>query len=134
MERRDYLMRYFEQLGYVLARLLGLKEDRKYHEAFQLIDEAMKDMLDTTADEWLLVPENKFIDVTSEKLTFDQQKVLSELLYENAELLYVKDEKNKSTEFYKRSRLLFEYINITEKTFSIERMNKINRIAEVLRQ
>lgn len=126
MERRDYLMRYFEQLGFVLARLLGLKEERKFNQAFQLIDEALKDMLDTTIDEWLMIPENTFLSETTEQLTGEQQHVLSELLFEHGEFLYMKGEKETSKKSYTRSLLLFNYLAETEKTFSIERMNKID--------
>lgn len=132
MERRDYLMRYFEQLGFVLARLLGLQDERRFSEAFQLIDEALKDMLNAPIDEWLMIPENTFLPEITERLSTEQQHVLSELLFEHGEFLYLKGEKEMSKKSYNRSLLLFNYLAETEKTFSIERMNKIDQMMKKL--
>jgi hypothetical protein len=58
---------------------------------------------------------------------------LGDLLFIAAELFEQKGEKKKEKALYQQVLMIFNYVNQTEKTFSLERNNKIEKIKNKLR-
>jgi hypothetical protein len=55
-------------------------------------------------------------------------EILAELLYAEATLLYAKNDKADSLAYYKKSLLLFEFVDEAYRTFSAERQGKMEEI------
>ena len=51
---KDFLMRYFNQLGIVLAKILGLKGKGKFEEASQVIKDSLADFGLKIPEEYLI--------------------------------------------------------------------------------
>ena len=109
---KDFLMRQFNQLGVILARILGFKEKGKFEEAETVIDNALTDFGLNELDIYLEIDVDSLVPelVTIHKLTIDQINTLAELLYEKAEIYIEMKKKKRGIELYLRALILFEYI------------------------
>lgn len=134
MERKDYLLRYFELLGLVLARIMGFKQKGQYDEALEVIEDSYKEALnlditdlDNCDPEMLLIEMN-----VNKKFSNDQLKFLAELLYERAELFLLQHKKEMAKMNFRKSLVLFEFIESSEKIFSIGQDEKIKKIRHLI--
>ena len=132
---KDFLMRQFNQLGVVLARILGFKENGKFEEAQQTIDNALTDFGLKELEVYLKIDVKDLVDklVISYKLNVDQIKVLAELLYEKGDICNKSGNSELSKAFLIRALKLYDYLTSAEKVFSFEREEKIKNIRSVLR-
>jgi hypothetical protein len=131
---KDFLMRYFNQLGIVLARLLGYKENGQFEEANQVIDDALLDFGLKVSDYYLSIDKSILITelIETQKLSIDQIKILSELFYEKAQVESEMGNIQSGKEFYDRALNFFYYLTKVDKVYSFEREEKIRRIESIL--
>ena len=133
METKDYLMRYIEQLGIVLAALLGFRRRRDVKGGLEVIDEALKELTRMDSQEINAISEDELITVltTGRNLRLEQVKFITEMLFQEAELYGMADKPDEAMQRYRKSYLLYRYIDETEKTYSqkqIERMQLLETI------
>jgi hypothetical protein len=131
MEHRDYLMKYFQQLSTVLARMIGLKQQGRREEAMEVADEALKELPGITIALVEQIPADKLISVLvyEKKLTSPMLDFLAGVIYEKAFLL---DEPDARKDLLRKCLLVFEYLNEKEKSYSAERQEKMGIIQEEL--
>jgi len=131
---KDFLMRQFNQLGVVLAKILGFKEKGKFEEAQQVIDNTLTDFGLKKLDVYLKIDVKTLVTelIAYHKLNTDQIKALAELFYEKGDIFNELSEINLSQDSYIRALILFDHITKTEKVFSFEREEKINKIKSIL--
>lgn len=135
MIRQDYILRLIEEAGVALAKLLGLRKERKIEESQDLIDRCYsgyfnfdtaflngvnsKDLLN-----WLL---------NEKELQEPQLKVLSDLLVEEAEVFLLIHDTEKAEDRLIKALLILEYLNqANTNVFSFERVRKMNEIQRKL--
>jgi hypothetical protein len=82
--RDDYLLRIIQQMGAVLARMLGLKNGGQVHEALQTLDDAEGELLGPMAE---VVP--RVDSATAAHMLGEPQRIAAwaRLLHERAALL-----------------------------------------------
>jgi hypothetical protein len=82
--RDDYLLRIIQQMGAVLARMLGLKNGGQVHEALQTLDDAEGELLGPQAE---VVP--RVDSATAAHILGEPQRIAAwaRLLHERAALL-----------------------------------------------
>jgi hypothetical protein len=131
---KDYLLRYFNQLGVVLAKILGLKEMGKYEEAEEVIEQALTDSGLRRSDFYLAIDESCLIAELLEldTLNNDQINTLAELLFEKGEISRTLSNLDNSRKSYSKALVLFNYLTENEKVFSFDREQKIKKIKSIL--
>jgi hypothetical protein len=136
MLRKDYIIRLTEEFGKFIGIVFSLKNQDKWEELDKLINESAKKFtnieivfVESLPDENL--PERLFKEYG---LTIDNIKMLADLLYEKG-LNYSKlDEEIKSLNAYKKSMLLFRYVNdkSLDSDFSLDMHYKMKTLEQLL--
>lgn len=127
---KDFLMRYFNQLGVVIAKLLGLKEQGKFHEANQVIENSLLDFGLKMPEVYLNIDHVELLSKlkTTNELNDGQIKILAELLFQKGEVERSQSNSEVDKQYYSRALILLEYLTDTEKVYSFERGQRIDWI------
>ncbi|MES2395577.1 MAG: hypothetical protein V4549_06225 [Bacteroidota bacterium] len=139
MIQRDFIKRQLEELGRaigkVISDILKLKELGKVDEGIVIAQETLKSTFDLDIENLLSLPLDCFVEtlIKEKKYSSVHLNYLGDVLFIAAELFEQKGEKKKSKELNQRILIIFNYIDQTEKTFSLERNNKIEKIKNNLR-
>lgn len=134
MSAEDYLTRYFQQLGKVLAAIMGFRENSKYQQAIDEINQVL--------DTWFDLPENKISQLNAVAF-FDEVMKLHHSEFEKirsiAELLYQKsitnlEMKNKGEAILnaQKALLLFREFDRTSGAYSIEIQQRIAELDQMI--
>lgn len=134
MERKDYLMRYIEQLGKVLANLLGFREKGDSKGGLEAIDVALREMVDLDSAGINAIREVRLVDeLTSIRgLQPEQVGVVAELLFREAEFMEMEGHREDALARFRKSRLLLLHLDRTEGVYSMDRMERIQEIEQRL--
>ena len=129
MEQRDYLMKQVEMLGIVLgkllAKLLGMKNTN--------------DILETanqTFTEEINLNINDLCSINIEAL-LKNEKINNANLEKIADVLYfilTNSDTKEKTLLTKKCLEIYEYLDISEKTYSLERQQKIDKLQKEIEQ
>ena len=130
MYQKDYILRMIEMLGELLRAIFGMIKKGRFDEAEESIGEAYLTMLRKDSSFFQNIPAEKLTATLIEdhNYTHSHLEILAELLYAEAELLTAKNKKEESRSFYTKSLLLFEFIDEAYRTYSEERLKKIEVI------
>lgn len=138
MEQRDWLQRQIDQLGIFLDSLIaGLHELRSRKKAFDATEityRALKDEIGLDLDEIIgLDPEEVIPWLLNRKFNNNSLNHLADILMFIADDTRLREtEVAGSRRYYEKSLIIFEYLNKTDSTFSLERSSKIERIITLL--
>ncbi len=133
MSRKDYMMRYFEQLGIVLGALLGFKVKGRYDDALDLIRTTLNELPDFYYALVDLPPHELFEKVTGDGSgSPDKTEMIATLLYEEAEFLNLSGASEKAADRYEKALRLLEHIHTTSAVYSMERSSRIARCRMIL--
>jgi hypothetical protein len=132
MYQKDYILRMIEMLGDLLAAIFGLVRKGDYTQASGKLDRIYYDMLKEDAAFFRKIPKD---DLTHKLLdehnyTNGHLEILAGLFNADAELELAKGNRELSLDFSEKSLLLYEFIDIQEKTLSLDRLDKMNSIRE----
>ncbi|MDX2247211.1 MAG: hypothetical protein SF052_10565 [Bacteroidia bacterium] len=136
MLRRDYFLKMIEEAGYVLARLLGLRQEGRYQEALELVNDIYKDLFPFDPD---LVHHTKPEDLpdllrNEYNLTEEHLAILADLLRAEADLWYDRGVWEKATLCLQRSLALIQYLDDAHpEEYSFDRIQKLAEITEKLK-
>jgi hypothetical protein len=134
MEQRDYLMRQIEQLGQVLARmlarLLNIKEATPGGLTIEEIKRIYGDELDLTLDLILETHVENLVDVLTMRIKFMDHHLenMAEILTETADLYETLGEPETSGDLLGKSIRIYEHMQETSGTYSLERALKISEL------
>ena len=131
---KDFIMRYFNQLGIVLAKILGLKSKGKFEEANQVIEDSLADFGLMIPEEYLSMDDSIFIvEITGTLgLNKDQIRALSELLFEKGDIERLSGKEDSARNYLSKTLILLDYLTGIEKVFSFEREDRIKWINSYL--
>ena len=120
---KDFLMRYLNQLGVVIAKLLGLREQGKFQEANQVIENSLLDFGLKMPEVYLNIDQAELLSklTTRDDLNDGQKKVLAELLFQKGEVERELSNYEVDKKYYSRALVLLEYLTDNEKVYSFER-------------
>jgi hypothetical protein len=132
MYQKDYILRMIEMLGTLIAGILGLVKKGDYKQATEQLEKIYYDMLKEDAVFFRAIPEEELTHKLLDKhnYTNGHLEILAELFNAEAELALAQGNKSGSLEYSKKSLILFEFIDVEEKTYSQERINKMAAIRE----
>jgi hypothetical protein len=130
MYQKDYILRMIEMLGDLIAAILGLIKKGDYNQASERLGNIYYDMLKEDASFFRAIPED---DLTHKLLqdhnyTNGHLEILAELFNAEAELELAQGNRAGSLEYSRKSLLLFEFIDVEQKTYTQERINKMATI------
>lgn len=136
MKQDDYFLNQIDILGRVLGKVLAdifhLKKQGQVMDGIETISQALKAELDFDLSELLAIPNENWIEIllSSEKIKLEHLEKLAEIMYE---LGFGLKEKNilEMNQYLEKSYLLFEYLNKHSNVYSIERMNKMEKIKSI---
>jgi hypothetical protein len=132
MYQKDYILRMVEMLGDLLAAIFGLIRKGDYRQASENLERIYNDMLKDDAAFFRSIPKE---DLTHELLerhnyTNGHLEILAELFNAEAELAGAQGNLQDCLEYSEKSLLLFEFIDLQQKTLSLERLDKMTAIRE----
>jgi|GEM_PF-369714 len=132
MYQKDYILRMIEMLGDLLAAIFGLIKKGDYHKAGENLDRIYYDMLKEDAAFFRSIPKE---DLTRKLLeehnyTNGHLEILAELFNTEAELAGAKGDSHECLEYSEKSLLLFEFVDLQQKTLSMERLDKMSSIRD----
>jgi hypothetical protein len=139
MEQRDYLMRQVEQLGEVLAvmigRLLGIKQKGDADLGLEELRQTYKSELDLDVEELINIPKEEIIEnfLKKNKLMVHHLEKIAELLQVTGENLISYDRVNDGNNVLEKSLYILEYLQTTSKAYSMNREMKIEFLKQMLK-
>lgn len=137
MYQKDYLLRMIATLMKFLGEVLGLIKKGDLKKASDQLEAGYNIFLREDSSFFRNIPEEKLIqDLLQEhNYTNGHLEILAELFNAEAELDMAKGEKSDSLEFSRKALILFEFVDNEQKTYSAERLDKMealrNRIEEL---
>jgi hypothetical protein len=140
MLKRDFLLKQMEEfarvMNKIISEILRLKNEGKTDEAYALAKDSLIEKFELDMENILALTIDDFRKVVVENTTSNpvQLNYLAELLYTTAELLKEKEEHHKADDLFRKSLMLYEYLNKTERTYSPERQEKIANITRQIQK
>ena len=132
MYQKDYILRMIEMLGDLIAGILGLARKGDFNKAAEKLERVYYDMMKEDAAFFRSIPKE---DLTRKLLeehnyTIGHLEILAELFNAEAEIQIARGNEAGSLEYSEKSLALFEFIDIRQKTLSLERIEKMNSIRQ----
>jgi hypothetical protein len=138
MYQKDYILRMIEMLGELIRAVLGLIVKGNFQEAEEKLNEAYLTFLRKDASFFHLIPFEKLTStlLTEHNYTNGHLEILAELFHAEARLQDAKGNTSESLAMYEKSLALFSFANDNFRTYSEERIQKMekirNRISEIM--
>ncbi len=134
MEQRDFILKQIEQLGEVLAILMGFKQADKPDDGLKYVEYVWDNMLDAT---FMMLRENPvdqyYTMLTNQnRLSLEELKIAAELLYYEGELHGMKNNMIKARIAYYRALKLYEYLLKNDTLYDMSIAAKVERIKSFL--
>ncbi|GET21777.1 hypothetical protein [Prolixibacter denitrificans] len=127
IQRKDFLVRQFEELGRVIAALLGFREKGESERALDYATDSLKGMLDNDPDYYLSFSDDDFRKNLQElwKPGIAGMEILSEMLYQ---LGWIYDDLGKpdvASNCFRKVKITWEVLEEDQGTFNMERNMKL---------
>lgn len=122
MFRKGFIESQIEELGRLMAKILAALTGRNYDDSKKLIEEKLAES-GIRFDELLGLDERELVLVVSAMPAFSPENIEA-----FADVIASLAEKASDAQLYRKSLALYEFVNTSERTFSIERNAKIDRI------
>ncbi|MFZ2286287.1 MAG: hypothetical protein WAV93_04815 [Bacteroidales bacterium] len=132
MYQKDYILRMIEMLGDIIAAILGLARKGDFNKANEKLERVYYDMLKEDAAFFRLIPKEELTRKLLEEhnYTYGHLEILAELFNAGAEIQMAQGNRSGSLENSEKSLLLFEFIDLRQKTLSLPRLDKMSAIRE----
>ena len=130
MYQKDYILRMSEMVAKLIAGILGKIINKDFSSASEELGNIYFDILKEDASFFSSIPENELTNklLQEHNYTNDHLAVLAELFNAEAELVLAQGDNQASLIYSKKALLLFEFIDREQKTYSTERINKMDSI------
>lgn len=131
---RDILVRETQLFAAVIAKLLGFKKSAELFIAEKYVQDKILEYLKVDPYVLLDMKDEEFEKLLiSDNYNTNEKYLLSELLYEYADMNTADDMPETILSAYKKALATFEYLEKTEETYSLERADKIKIIRKKLK-
>lgn len=130
MYQKDYILRMIEMLGDFLRAIFGLINKGNYKQAAQEINEVYLNLLRSDAAFFRNIPADELTSTLIGEHHFmnEHLEVLAELFYAEAVIAEARNQEPESLDYYKKSLLLYEFIDNAYNIFSFDRQSRMNLI------
>jgi hypothetical protein len=136
MYEKDYILRMIEMLGDLLRAIFGMITRGDLQQASRNLNEAFYTMLRKDAEFFHRIPPGEMTRTLIEdhNYTNNHLLILAELLYAEGELEFTLGNKSGSKMCYRKSLLLFEFVFQAERTYSKDRLDRMEEIRKKLEE
>ena len=137
-ERKDYLKKQIDQLGRVLGKmlvdLLGLKQQGQVSEGLKMVDETMQRVLSLNLISLVAVNPKVLVGWLQKEHQFKPEHLepMADVLYEAAEGYLLQKDPNTARALWERALVIYEHLEATEVTFSLERHYRIQQLKKLI--
>jgi hypothetical protein len=137
MYQKDYILRMIAMLIKFIGEVLGLIKKGEFNKASKQLEEGYNTYLREDAAFFRNIPEDKLTQKLMQEHHYSNGhlEILAELFNAEAELELALGNRTGSLKYSRKALLLFEFVDTEQKTYSLERINKIesirNRISEL---
>lgn len=130
MYQKDYILRMIEMIGDLIAAILGKIRKGDFEHASDQLARIYYDVLREDASFFRTLPADEITGklLDDHNYTNGHLEILAELFNAEAELSQAQGNIVASIEYSMKSLILFEFIDKEEKTYSLERINKMETI------
>lgn len=130
MYQRDYILRMIEMIGELISAILGKIKKGDFQNASTQLSKIYYDILKEDASYFRTLPEENITKklLNDHNYTNGHLEILAELFNAEAELSQAQGDKRSALEYSRKSLILFEFIDSEQKTYSLERINKMEAI------
>ena len=130
MYQKDYILRMIAMIIKFIGEVLGLIKKGDLKKASDQLQEGYRIFLKEDAAFFRTIPEEKLTQnlLREHNYTNGHLEILAELFNAEAELSLAQGNRAESLEYYRKSLLLFEFVDAEQKTYSRDRINKIESI------
>jgi hypothetical protein len=130
MYQKDYILRMIAMIMQFIGELLGLIRKGDLQKASEILEKGYRRFLMEDATFFRNIPEEKLTRTLLQEhnYTSGHLEVLAELFNAEAELDLAQGDKKMSLEFSRKAITLFEFVDNEQKTYSAERLDKMDAI------
>jgi len=130
--QKDYILRMIEMLGDMLAAIFGLVRKGDFEQATEKLERIYYDIMKDDASFFRSIPKE---DLTHKLLnehnyTNGHLEILAELFNAEAEIAGAQGNSQECLEYSEKSLLLFEFVDLHQKTLSMDRLDKMTVIRD----
>jgi hypothetical protein len=139
MYQKDYILRIIEQVGKLIAGILGMIKKGEFSRASEEISDLYSDILREDAAFFRTIPEDELTNklLNEHNYSGSHLEILAALFNAEAELELAQGKKTGSLEYFRKSLILYEFIDNEYRTYSAERLFQIEsirvKIAELIK-
>lgn len=139
MYQKDYILRMIEMIGDLIALILGLVKKGDPEQAAKILERGYFDLLKQDSAFFLQIPKEKLTDKLIGEHNYEKVhlEVLAELFFAEATLAEAQQRKEFSLDCYEKSRVLIEFLEQEDKTWSEKREARkavlVQKISELKR-
>jgi hypothetical protein len=132
MYQKDYILRMIEMLSDLIAAIIGLIKRGDYRKASERLERIYYEMLKQDASFFQAIPEEELTHtlLKDHNFTHGHLEILAELFNTEAELELAQGHRSGSLEYSQKSLIIFRFLDTEQKTYSQERINKMETIQE----
>jgi hypothetical protein len=136
MYQKDYILRLIEQVFKFISEVLNLIKKGELNEASEQLEKSYYDFLKEDAVVFRNIEEKQLTGklLQEHNYTNGHLEILAELFNAEAKLEQAKGHRKESFEYSRKTLLLLEFIDREFKTYSAERLEKIEEIKNRLKQ
>lgn len=133
MQQKDFILREIEKIStllrYLIGKLIPSNSVGNYEETIELINRELVENSGFNINEILEFSIKDFdkVLIQNKGYSFENIELLADLLYTLGN-----DQSQPKNNYLKKTLQLYEYINEKSKTYSFERISKIEEIKELL--
>lgn len=130
MIQRDYILRWAQELAKVLAILLG----KDPGPGIIIIEESYDDLLQFNPNELDAITSAEWMDFLLLKRQFNEGQLdfLAHLFAKEADYHYLQQEVDKCRLRAKQALTIFDHLEVSQATFSLERQQIMDRMTRIL--
>lgn len=132
MYQRDYILRMIEMMGDFIAAILSRLRKERFPEVARMIENAYFDFLKQDAAFFRNIPlEELTIELMqNHHFTHGHLEILAELFFAEAELNFRSGNMKESAGYYKKSKILLEFIQQESDAYSLEKEKRLAEMQE----
>ena len=134
MVRRDYIMRMIDEFSKFLAAAVGLKNEGKFEEALNKIDDIYRGMIEADPKVLKAIEPDQLLDFLQNEKQFNNQylKLITELFFEEGQVYVESGDPISAAIVMKKAKVLINYLMENDTSFSFDWYEKLVVIDKVI--
>lgn len=136
MIRKDYILRMIEEIGKMIAVMLGLLNKGEIKQAQKLYAEGLKRSLDLDEDAILNMEVEQLRTIFEDRFgeSYEGLEVLAGLLAAGADMHVKNEQYSKAKSSYIKAMQLYELVESESATYSVSRQAQMTKLMQLIAQ